>query len=205
MQIDTPRYILALDCETSGLVSGKKSLNPACDPKTGERYQAIAWGFAVVEFDTMEVVETLSVKVKFDSSNFTWSDRAAAVHGLTQARLDQAGMSEEDFLVEFCEMVLRYWGTSTPIICLGHNVWFDISFLRDTLDRHGLAVHFSNRVLDTNTLGMVLSSITGSDALFNHFGLPARTTHDPMDDALMALIVAKGYRDMFRSGLAALG
>lgn len=204
MKIDTPKYILALDCETSGLVSGKKSINPARDAKTGEAYQAIAWGLVVVDFDTFEPVEMASYKIRFNSSKFTWNDRAEKVHGLSRDQLEHEGMDEEDFAVAFCELIIKYWGTSTPVITLGHNVNFDLCFIRDQLERHGLSVHFSNRVLDTNTLGMVLANITGSENLFQHFGLPARGSHDPLEDILMTLIAAKGFRDLYQSGLAAL-
>lgn len=202
MKIDTPKYILAIDCETSGLVSGKKSLNPVKLLNESEHYQALSWGVVVVDYDTFEPVDVMYREVQFNP-HFTWSDRAERVHRLTQEHLNEAGVPEDEFVADFCELIAKYWGTSTPVIVLGHNPYFDIAFLRDTLDRYGIPIHFSNRVIDTNSLAMTLAGITGSDALFDYFSLPARDSHNALDDILMTLIAAKGFRDVYQQCLTA--
>ena len=199
MQIDTPKYILAMDCETSGLISGKDSINPAFDYRTGRRFQSLSWGMVVVDFDTFEPVETLEANIKFDASKFEWNTRAEAVHGLSQEFLAKNGIDEDEFAAQFAELVIKYWGISTPVICLGHNVYFDTFFLRDLLDRHEVPIRFSNRIIDTNTLAMTLDGITGSDAMFKRFGFEDRKTPSAIEDILMTLIAAKGYRDEFRA------
>lgn len=201
MKPDAPQYILAFDCETSGLVSGKYSENPAYDADTGEEYQAIAWGVVVVELATLEPVEYISHKIQLHP-NMKWNARAEAVHKISKEQLALEGIPEEEFMVEFCELILKYWGTSTPVIVLGHNVQFDLAFMRRALKRNGLNIHFSNRVIDTNSLGMGLASIASSNEMFEYFAMPPRQAHDALEDILMTLLAAKNFRLIYEAGLA---
>lgn len=199
MKIDAPQYVLAFDCETSGLVSGKKSDNPAYDAETGEEYQAIEWGVCVVDLATFEVVDHLHTKVKFNPK-MKWSTRAEAVHKNSIAQLEQDGVDEEDFICDFAELVSKYWGTSTPVIVMGHNVQFDLAFIRRALKRHGVAIHFSNRMIDTNSIGMALARLASSDQMFEYFDMPPRGAHSALEDILMTILAAKNFRMIFDHG-----
>jgi DNA polymerase III epsilon subunit-like protein len=199
MKIDAPKYVLAFDTETSGLAS--KSPDPSIDHKTGEFYQTVAWGVVVLDFATYEAVDTYKAFVQ-PVKGAQWNKRAEAVHGLSQEWLAANGKPEEDVMVDLFELILKYWGTTTPIIALGHNVMFDISFFRSSAARHGLEVRFSNRIIDTNSLFMGLTGLTGSDAMFETFGLPARGAHDPLEDILMTVICAKEMRNAYERGIA---
>jgi DNA polymerase III epsilon subunit-like protein len=179
MKIDAPKYVLAFDTETSGLAS--KSPDPSIDHKTGEFYQTVAWGVVVLDFATYEAVDTYKAFVQ-PVKGAQWNKRAEAVHGLSQEWLAANGKPEEDVMVDLFELILKYWGTTTPIIALGHNVMFDISF--------------------TNSLFMGLTGLTGSDAMFETFGLPARGAHDPLEDILMTVICAKEMRNAYERGIA---
>ena len=201
MQTDNPRYVLAFDCETSGLVSGKASDNPAYDAATGKEYQAIAWGCVVLDLQTFEPVSVMSAKVKL-LPGMEWSDRAENVHGISRERLEAEGVDEEEFIADFCQMVLDHWGSSTPVIVMGHNVQFDLCFIRRALKRHGIDIHFSNRVIDTNTLGMICAGVSNSNALFDYCGLPPRAAHDPLEDILMTILAAKFIRDKYQLSLS---
>lgn len=199
MKIDAPKYVLAFDCETSGLAS--KSPDPSIDQTTGEFYQSVAWGLVVLDFATFEPVETYKGYIK-PIKGAQWNKRAEAVHGLSQEWLNMNGRDEEEVVVDMCEIILRYWGSTTPVIALGHNVAFDIAFFRSMAARHGVEIRFSNRVVDTNSLIMGLMNITGSDAMFEAFGLPARSAHDPLEDILMTVICAQQMREIYQRGMS---
>lgn len=199
MKIDAPQYILAIDCETSGLVSGKKSRRPSVSPDGTEEYQAIAWGVVVAELETYDPVEVMSKKIKL-IPGMQWSAQAEKIHGISKEQLELDGVEEEDFIVELCELVMKYWGTTTPVIVLGHNVAFDLDFLQAALARHGVAIHFSNRIIDSNSIAMGLQSLASSDQMFEFFQLPKRTTHDPLDDILMTLIAVQGFKTIYQNG-----
>lgn len=199
MKIDAPQFVLAIDCETSGLVSGKKSDNPAFDIETGEEYQAIEWGICVVDLATFDVVEHYHNKIKFNRK-MKWNARAEAVHKNSIEQLDLMGIEEEDFVCDFAELVSKYWGTTTPVILLGHNVQFDLAFIRRALKRHGVAIHFSNRMIDTNSIGMGLARLASSDQMFEYFGMPPRGAHSALEDILMTILAAKNFRMIYENG-----
>jgi len=129
------KYVLAIDCETSGIVS--KSLNPGCN--NNERAQAVAWGVCVVEFATLDIAEELYVEIQ-PLEGMMWSSRAEAVHGLSKQYLKQHGKQELESALDIAELIIKYWGADTPVIVLGHNVWFDKCFLDEMFKRYGIGV-----------------------------------------------------------------
>lgn len=199
MKPDAPQYILAIDAETTGLVSSKKSLRPSISDDGSERHQAIAWGVVVATLGDYEPVEMFSRKIQLQPG-MSWSPQAEKVHGISKEQLALEGVEEEDFIVELAELVMKYWGTTVPVIVLGHNVAFDLDFLKAALERHGVQIHFSNRVIDSNSISLGLAGLTSSDKMFEFFDLPKRTTHDPLDDILMTLIAVQGFKLIFDNG-----
>lgn len=202
MQIDSPKYVLAIDCETSGLAG--RSLDPSRNlDNPSEFYQAVAWGVVVLDFETFQPVELYKCFIK-PVEGVTWSTRAEQVHGLSREWLAENGIDEEQAVVEIAELIVKYWGTSTPVIALGHNPFFDVAFMRSMFARHGVSVRFSNRLIDTNSLLMVLLNLTGSDAMFDYFEFPPRDKHDPLDDILMTIISASEFRKRYRAAQQSL-
>jgi DNA polymerase III epsilon subunit-like protein len=201
MKIDMPKYVLAMDSETTGLAP--KSADPTTNSSTGEVFQAISWGLAVVDIGTFQVVETYDSHVHY-IPGMAWAARAEQVHGLSKERLLAEGKPEEDVLADICELILKYWGSDTPVIALGHNVAFDLAFFRGMTNRHGINIRFSNRVIDTNSLAMVLENVTGSDQMFERFGLPPRTSHSAMEDIIYTIHCAAAMRDVYTIGLQSI-
>lgn len=183
------KYLLALDCETSGMAYN--SDDPSFDKKNGDIYQAVSWGFVVVDADTLKSVEELYVEIKWDGKS-KWSPEAERIHGLSREYLDKNGMDVEDAVVAIGSLLLKYWGPDSPVSVCGHNaIIFDLPFLKRTLRSMGLEVIFAHRHIDTNTLGFALFSTYTSDQLFEHIGLPARKDHNALDDAKSALQVLR--------------
>lgn len=166
--------LFAFDCETSAINFDNK-LNPA------EGCQAVSWGIMILNANTLETLEELYIEVKWNGTA-KWSPEAEAIHGLSKEYLDENGVTEEEALVTIANLIEKYWVTS-PINTLGHNsVSFDLPFLFDLYDKHGLKLKYSYRNIDTNTLGFSLLRTYNSDDLFASLALPERELHNSLED-----------------------
>lgn len=201
------KYILALDCETTGLCFSVD--HPTNNPKTGERHQAVSWGLVVLDSETLEQVDELYVEVQWNESSKQQREDdpkfgtfAEKIHGLTRAHLEQHGVSEEEAIELIWGMMGKYWGPDSVICCLGHNVHlFDLDFFKDMFRRHGVPLKFGNRHLDTNSIGWAAFETYTSDQLFELIGFDARGAHNALDDIKMTIAAAKAVRDIVQSAL----
>lgn len=201
---DLPRgyhkYIAAIDLETTGVFFSNKQESPVVHEKTGEYYQIVSAGIVIVESDSFEPVEKRYYEVKWNGESL-WAAEAESVHGLTKTHLEQHGISEEDFLCEFAELIIKYFGTGT-ICTLGHNsTKFDLVFLQHLADRYGMYFNFGNRHIDTYALASVCWDVFNSDDLFWKAGLPERSAHNALEDIEFTLDVVRRTRMFFKHGL----
>lgn len=120
--------------------------------------------------------------------------RSLAVNGLDPAWIRANGLPP----AEACKAIdgfLDRMGVERPIIAAGHNIAFDIAFLRRLYALGGASIpsDFSHRTVDTHTLlwalaarGVLPPDVRSSDAAFAHFGVapPEGTRHTALGDAL---------------------
>jgi hypothetical protein len=210
-------YALAVDCETTGLCfkNYNHGENPVYNPDTGERHQALSWGMMIVRVDDMSVVEELYVEVKWNEhsleqrlNNPNFGKGAEKVHGLTFQYLEENGMSEEEAVVKIGEIILKYFGPDNAIKLIGHNVHlFDLAFLRDLFNRHGVVLKFGNRHMDSNSLGFGTVGAWNSGDLFETLGHESRGNHNALDDIRMTVDAFRTIRQLWRLkvGLDAYG
>lgn len=194
------KHILAMDCETTGLCFNTD--HPTFNPDTGERHQAVSWGLLVINSDTLETVDELYVEVKWNNDSIKQRAKdpkfgtfAEKIHGLTKSYLDENGLSEEEAIVRIYEMVGKYWGPTSCISTLGHNVHlFDLDFFRDMFRRNGVQLKFGNRHVDTHSSGWAAFETYNSDQLFELIGFDARGAHNALDDIKMTVESARVVR-----------
>lgn len=185
--------MLCFDSETSGT-------DFSTDPQ--KTHQAISWGFVVFETATFNVVDTLYIEVKFNANKYKWSKEAEAIHGLTIAHLNKNGLTETEAAEEILNFLMQYFDLDRPIDVLGHNVWFDIKFLTGLLDQFGLMIKVSQRYFDTSAIGTLLLGISRSDDLFDFLGLPARTAHNSLEDALITVMAMQNLKMIVNHALS---
>lgn len=204
-------YVLAVDCETTGLCfkNPDNDESPVYNPTTGERHQALSWGFIVARADDFSTVEELYLEVKWNEeslqqrlNNPSFGVGAEKVHGLTFQYLEENGISEEEAVLRIGELILKYFGPENAIKLLGHNVHlFDLAFLRDLFKRHGIPLKFGNRHYDTNSAAFMTFKTWNSDELFEQVGFDARNDHNALDDIKMTLEAARVIRLIFQKAL----
>lgn len=210
---NTPRgyfkYALAVDCETTGLCfkNYNHDENPVHNPDTGERHQAISWGFLIVNVEDMVIMEELYLEVKWNEislqqrlENPNFGKSAEKVHGLTIPYLEENGIAEEDAVVKIGELVLKYFGSDNAIKLFGHNVHlFDLAFLRDLFKRYNINLKFGNRHYDSNSLALGTVGAWNSDDLFETFGFDTRGNHNALDDIKMTVDVFKNIKQLWEA------
>ena len=201
------QYVLAGDCETTGLCFNTD--HPTHNPNTGERHQAVSWGLIVLNSETLEQVDEMYIEIQWNEKSIEQRESdpkfgtfAEKIHGLTRSHLDEHGVSEEEAIEQIWEFLSKYWGPTSCISMLGHNVHlFDLDFFRDMFRRNGVPLRFGNRHIDTHSIGWCAFETYNSDQLFELLGHDARGAHNALDDIKMTVHVAKTVRDIVQNAL----
>ena len=191
--------VLAIDCETTGLAINQD--DPSFNPSTGEEYQSVSWGLIVADAATLKPIEDMYIEIQHNGVA-KWDDRAQKIHGLSRDHLAKNGFTESEAVEAIGSLIMKYWGPTVSIRCLGHNVaTFDIWFLKRLFRRHDIELRFGSRHIDTSTVGFVNWQTFNSDDLFDAVGFDQRDKHNALDDARMALDAARITRLLFNKCL----
>lgn len=197
-------FLLAMDCESTGLCLNQD--DPTYNPVTGERHQAVSWGLIVADTYTLKPIEELYIEIKWNEHSIAqaqhspkWGRKAEAIHGLTREYLETNALTEEQAIEQIGSMILKYWGPTVSIRCLGHNVHtFDMPFFRDLFRRHGILLTFGARHYDTNSIGFATLGTFTSDEYFDKLGFEKRGDHNALVDARQALESTRRIRKIFQ-------
>lgn len=153
--------ILFLDVETGGMDEIKQSL--------------LSIGLTV--WEDSKILDELEIFISKEKYDYV-----AAALNINKINLDELrakGTSEEDSLVLLNEFCNKHFG-SNKIIIGGHNVAFDIGFIKALYRRNNQEFYdrFSYRLVDTGTLlrflfmqGVFDEDISSSDKAFAHFDI----------------------------------
>ena len=189
------KYVLALDCETSGVAMGCD--DPSFNPDTGKTYASVSWGFLVLDGATLKEVDHLYLEIK-PTEGCAWDTGAEKVHGLSREYLAKHGTDEDKAVLQIAQLILKYWGPDSYINLLGHNVQFDKWFLQRLMRSQGIELNFSNRLIDTNSFGFLID-VYNSDDLFSSLGLKERNEHNAMEDIRITAEAARIMRKLVQS------
>jgi hypothetical protein len=195
---------LCIDWETSGAIFGGDS---------SSKFQGLSFGAIVFNAKTFEPIEKLYLEIKFDDSKWAWSESAEKIHGMSVEYLAQHGVSQEEAAMALAELILKYWGTDSKVLFLGHNPEFDRRFTNQLLNQIGIEFSveasgkFDSRidvfhvVLDTSALGFITMGLYKSDLLFEKIGFEERGDHNALADAEMTLQTCQAIRALVEIGL----
>lgn len=202
-----PRFGLCIDWETSGSVWGGDS---------SKEYQGVSFGAIVFETETFEPVEKMYRTVRFNGERYKWSDDAQKIHGLSREYLNEHGKTQQEAAIDLADMILKYWGTDSKVMFMGHNAEFDRRFTNQLLNTIEFEfsvekqtsfpcwIQLHHVILDTSPIGFVNVGLFKSDLLFDRMGFTERGEHNALDDAEQTLGTAKIMRELVNLGLSAL-
>lgn len=120
--------------------------------------------------------------------------RSMAVNGIDLEWVEQNGLSPEA-AVTAVEDFLNSFNKRRPLMMAGHNIQFDLAFMRRLYTMAGRKPprEFTHRSLDTHTLlwaladrGKLPAKVCSSDGAFNYFNIqpPAELRHTALGDAV---------------------
>lgn len=178
-----PKFALFIDCETTGAEYGVPVEILA------ERFQAISLGAIVVDLDTFDEVESDYFEIKFDPQ-YEWTEDAERIHGISIEHLDQHGLEREEATVRLLELIIKYWGTTSPVILGGHNIAFDKAFIvQQFFEDFDVRVKIHHTLLDSAAIGLVTIGQNKSDIVFQELGGydGQRAGHNALEDARLSL------------------
>lgn len=187
-----PKLGLCFDWETSG---------SDWDKDSSIDYQGISLGMAVFNTRTFDVIDTLYLEIKFDESRYKWSKEAEAIHHLTREHLAINGLSNEDAACAVIEFLLKYFGPNPNIMIMGHNIPYDVKFMKQLLEPFGLMFNIHHVMLDTAGACFINFVTYKSDHLFQLAGVGDRDMHNALEDVLMTIGAAKFMRDVMEAAI----
>ncbi|MHB8345950.1 MAG: 3'-5' exonuclease [Acidiferrobacterales bacterium] len=179
--------LVVIDVETSGI--------------NAFRHQILAVGLVPL------LDETLPLEVYIRPESITWSSYAKKIFQKYEKKWEADAVTPS----EACDRIERYLSKVFPgerAIPVGHNIGFDISFLKQLAffgGRDELA-GLSHRVLDTHTMlyllyrqGKLPASALSSDGAFQHFKIlvPESQRHTALGDAIGTKKLVSKLLDLF--------
>lgn len=167
--------ILFVDTETGGLDPNKNSL--------------LSVGFVIWENGI--IIDKKEIFIK--SENYNVNPFALEFNKLNLLEVYNKGKNEDEFKVEFNEFILKNFKFGELIILAGHNVNFDVSFLKVFFSKVGIKLsdYFTHRYIDTSSIckfmyhsNLVEKDISSSDKAFLYFGIEVANRHSALGDAI---------------------
>lgn len=177
---------LVIDTETSGIQ--KNSDDSAVNIHTKSYCQALSVALIVADSDKLTSLDELYIEIQWDGSS-QWDMEAQRIHGMTKEYLMEHGVSRSEAVELIGNFILSHFGPNTAITIAGHNPHFDLCFLRELMRSEDIELRFSNRMIDTNSVGFAVYNTYNSDDLFNLFSAKPRDTHNALLDARSVLKV----------------
>jgi DNA polymerase III epsilon subunit-like protein len=172
--------LLIVDTETGGVDPGMHSILSV---------GAVVWddGQLGAEFEVLIAEDSIQV-----------TERAMEINGIDLSAHRCSGLSPASAMARFAEFLREHFrdelATGAKIALAGHNIGFDIGFLKRLCRYAGVEfdAFFSHRSLDTAAVirflslaGVLPLASAGSDEAFSYFGVPfgAGTRHTALGDA----------------------
>ena len=176
MSKSLPKYLIGIDTETSGTnIPGEICPNEVPS-------QCLSIALIVLDTHRLALPEVASFKgeMRFDDSQFDWSEQAEKIHGLTREYLADAPT-----IAQVAGLIVPFINYFIPaderVILLGHNPSFDRAFLLQVLQAGGQQLKLHHRMVDGFSLGFGYYGLQNSDEQLAFFG-QSREYHNPLDD-----------------------
>jgi len=104
----------------------------------------------------LNVVATIGLKVKPADGVYRVQPQALNVNGIELGDHDDIAITEEAAAVKFIDFIRRHNLGGVPIIPVGHNVAFDVSFMKKLIGGNNWRQLFSKKVIDTASVAEFL-------------------------------------------------
>jgi DNA polymerase-3 subunit epsilon len=167
--------VLFIDTETGGL-----------DPK---KYSLLSVGLVI--WGEGEIHDKKEIFINDGKLHATKEALVINKINLDEHRINS--ISPNEAIQQILQFIECNFDTSEKITLAGHNICFDIRFIRQLFEsqEYSFGEIFSHRSIDTSSIlyylylaGKLESKIVGSDAAFSHFGIEVSGRHTALGDAV---------------------
>ncbi len=186
--------LMPFDLETGGI-----------DPKNN----SILTAYFCITDSNLNKIDELELAMMPDDGNINYTQEALDVNGIDIEEHRKIAITYSEAVVKISDFLKKHSPKQRGIRPAGHNIAFDIGFLKEQLGIHDIwesKCHY--RVLDTTPVLTflqdveVLPSKLGSlESLVTHFGITKLKAHTAKDDVLMWVDVYKSLKNTIKDAL----
>ncbi len=164
--------LLFLDTETGGIEPTEHSL----------------FSIGIVVWEDSNIIYENEIYIK--NLTYKTTAQALAINNIDIVQIDKIGLEKQDAIKELKKIKGQYFNNGSMTV-VGHNVAFDISFLKQLYKECGFDFleDFSHRTIDTSSIlqflylkGNLEKNIASSDRAFDYFNIEVRRRHTALDD-----------------------
>jgi hypothetical protein len=175
---NTINKVAAISIETSGINKD--------DCNKGKDYQILSFGIIIADAKTFNPIDNIYGQVKWNGESI-WNVNLEPMHGFTKEYLNENGVDEEVAAAIIGKIFFDHFETN-PIILLGHNIsTFGYWFIKNILDKYGIDLCISIRMLDTFTIGKTFFNLDNSKEIFSLLNRPEKMNSLERADACLQL------------------
>lgn len=165
-----------IDTETGGIIPGKHSLLSV---------GVVIWeaGYGILDKKEFYI----------KSEEYVITQEAKRINKFDEAKHEKLAKLPRIVIKELLEFLKMYFDEGMYVPLAGHNVQFDINFLKSFFSENNRSFnqHFSHRVIDTYSVyktlilsGLIDENINSSHDAFNYFGIQVKQRHDALSDCI---------------------
>lgn len=181
---------LFIDTETGGTDFNKHSLLSI---------GLVAWNTEIGIYDELEIF----IKHK----DYVVTKLATKINKFDPIKQNKIGINEKNAIKRIMEFVSSNFESSVYINFIGHNVFFDISFIKKMflLQKVSFNKTFSHRAIDTNSVIKTLiladrlpRDINNLSSAFKYFQINIRKRHSALSDAIATVELYEKLIDVLK-------
>jgi DNA polymerase III epsilon subunit-like protein len=180
--------ILFIDTETGGL-----------DP---EEHSLLSVGLVI--WENGELIKDLEILITDEVITFT--PNALSVNKIDFLEHMKRALGKKEAISRIMDFCKIHFPENEKITIAGHNIKFDVQFLKKLFGQEGFSKLFSHRMIDTSSIlkflqhsGYINFDISSSDKAFAYFGLISEKRHTALEDARMTAILYNNLINLVHS------
>ncbi|MFC2107137.1 exonuclease domain-containing protein [Bacteroidota bacterium] len=167
--------LLFVDTETGGL-----------DP---DKYSLLS--VAMVVWENMQIIDSQELFVNDGILSVT--EEALSINKIDIEKHKQTAISPSLAIEKILEFTCKHFPQQSKITIAGHNVQFDVSFLKLMFsnNKQDFSKFFSHRIIDTSSIlyylylaGHIKQKAISSDDAFDYFEIKVEGRHSALGDAI---------------------
>ena len=167
--------LLFVDTETGGLNSTEHSL----------------LSVAMVVWQDMQIID--SQEILINDGKLSVTEEALSINKINIEKHKQSAISPSQAIEKMVAFIGKHFPRQTKITIAGHNVQFDVSFLKVLFSQNkkNFDTYFSHRIIDTSSIlyylylaGHIKNRAISSDDAFALFEIKVNGRHTALGDAI---------------------